>query len=227
VNTSGPPRLAAPAAVPVVTGALLAWHPQDPTLATDLASVTARWTTIHLGLLFAMPLLALLVKHLLRDVPGRAASISRTLVIPAAVLYAAFDVLVGLATGLLAERAAELPAGQRAGAQALVQWWWEVPPVVGVISGLAVASWAIAVALAARATHLAGFGRTVPVALLSSSLLFAAGHPGVTGALAMIALTTAIVAAEGSRKKRERSTWTRTRPRRRRVGSSAANGRAG
>jgi hypothetical protein len=199
MNASGPLRRVALAAVPVATGVLLAWHPQDPTHAADLAAMTARWTTIHLGLLLAMPLLALLVRHLLRDVPGRAASVSRTLVIPAAVLYAAFDVLVGLATGLLAQRAAELPVTQRAGAQVLVQWWWEVPPVVGVISGLAVASWAIAIALAARATHLAGFGRIVPIVLLSSSVLFAAGHPGVTGALAMTAMATAVVVAESSR----------------------------
>jgi hypothetical protein len=202
MSSSRPLRLVALAAVPATTGALLAWHPQDPTLATDLAALTARWTTIHLGLLFAMPLLALLVRHLLRGVPGRAAAVSRTLVIPAAALYASFDVLVGLATGLLAQRAATLPEGQRAGAQALVQWWWEIPPVVGVISGLAVACWAIAIAIAARATHLAGFGRTVPLALLSSSVLFAAGHPGVTGAAAMGALTTAIVAAEASRAER-------------------------
>ncbi|MFA9429945.1 hypothetical protein [Egicoccus sp. AB-alg2] len=188
-------RTAPAVAVPLVTAALLAWHPRDPELAVALADIPVRWAAIHLWLLLAMPLLALLLRDVLRGIDGRAAAAARTLAVPAAALYAAFDALVGLATGLLARQAAALPPAQRAGAQALVQWWWEVPAVVGWLSAAAVASWAIAVAAAAIAAHRAGRGPLVAYALLACAVLFAAGHPGLTGAVAMTAFAVAVAAA--------------------------------
>jgi hypothetical protein len=188
------PPAAAFAAIPAVVGTALAWHPPDPAAAWELDGLVPRWLTVHLVLLVGMPLLALLVQWMLRGVPGRLATFARSAVVPAAVLYAAFEALVGIGTGVLVERTASLPAAHQPGAAALAQAWWEVPAVVAVIAGVAVSMWTIAVASAAVAVHRAGASRLAAWALATSAMLFAAGHPGATGAASMAAMAVAVVA---------------------------------
>jgi hypothetical protein len=185
--TTRPARLA----VPLVLGALLAWHPADPELAADLAGVLTRWSIIHLGLLVTLPLLALQLLHMLRDHSGRAAAAARTSAVVAVAFYAAFESLVGLGTGILVRIAGDVPAEQRDVALEIAQRWWEVPSPIPMISAIAIAAWAIALTTAAIARHQAGASRPVVWTLLAAGWLFAAGHPGVTGAAAMIALAVA------------------------------------
>jgi hypothetical protein len=202
-RTSSARALARPATgsaiVAVATGALLAWHPTDPTHATQLADVLGRWLAIHLGLLLAMPLLALGVIHLLRGIETTSAKVARTLIIPAAAFYAAFDALLGIGTGVLVDEASRLPPELREGAVAVTQVWWEVPQVISWVSTLAIATWTVAIASAGIAAHRHGLGASVAWPLVASSVLFALGHPGATGALAMVALAAAMVAGERAR----------------------------
>jgi hypothetical protein len=184
VLTSLPARTA----VPLALGALLAWHPTDPARAIELQELLTRWTAIHLGLLVALPLLVLQLLHTLRGHDGRAADVARAAAIVATAFYAAFESLVGLGTGVLVRLAHGLPAGQRAGALELAQRWWEVPAPIPVISAVAIAAWVVALTATAVAKHRAGAPRAVVWTLLAAGWLFAAGHPGLTGAAAMVAL---------------------------------------
>jgi hypothetical protein len=182
--TSRPARLATPLAL----AALLAWHPADPTQATELQELLTRWTVIHLGLLVALPLLALQLLHTLRGHASLAADLARVAAVVAVAFYAAFESLVGLGTGVLVRLAGQVPADQRSGALELAQRWWEVPAPIPVISTVAIVAWVVALTAAAVAKHRANAPRAVVWTLLASGWLFAAGHPGLTGAAAMVAL---------------------------------------
>jgi hypothetical protein len=177
----------------VLTGILLAWHPADPDQAVDLLPVLGRWTAIHVGLLLALPIITLIVLTLLQDVTGRAATVSRVAIVTTTAFYAAFESLVGLGTGILVGLADRAPAAERAGAFALAQRWWEVPTPIAVISAVAIAGWVVALATAAAALHRQGGDRVVTWALVAAALLFAAGHPGLTGLAAMVCLAVATV----------------------------------
>jgi hypothetical protein len=189
-------RLALVAAVPIVTGVLLAWHPPDPTDVMTLVPVLARWLAVHLGLLVALPLLALLLLRLLGDVRSLPATVSRVAVVVATALYTAFETLLGTGTGILVGLADPLPVELRAGAVELAQRWWEVPPLVALISTLAIIAWVVAYASAAVALHRDGAPAAVVWGLLLAATVFAAGHPGITGLVAMLALAVAFAAGE-------------------------------
>lgn len=193
-------RMVLVAAVPLVTGVLLAWHPADPTDVMTLVPVLPRWLAVHLGLLIALPLLALLLLRLLQGSEGPAATVSRLAVVVATALYTAFETLLGTGTGILVGLADGLPDELRAGAVELTQRWWEVPPVIAVISTAAIIAWVVAYAGAAIALHRDGAPAVVVWGLLLTAGVFAAGHPGVTGLVAMLALAVALAAGEPHRR---------------------------
>lgn len=179
--------------VPAVTAALLALHPAEPRSIRELAATTDRWLAVHLGLLVAVGLVALVVRHLLRDIDSRAARASRALLPPAVALYAAFDALIGIATGVLMREAAAMPPELQDGALQLAQRWWDVPAPVVFVTVLGPLTWAVAVGAAARATMSAGAPSLVTFGLAMTAVVFAWGHPGVTGAAAMLALAAAVL----------------------------------
>jgi hypothetical protein len=193
-------RMVLVAVVPLVTGVLLAWHPTDPTDVMTLVPVLARWLAVHLGLLVALPLLALLLLRLLHGIEGRAATVSRVAVVVATALYTAFETLLGTGTGILVGLADGLPDELRAGAVELTQRWWQVPPLIAVISTAAIIAWVVAYASAAIALHRDEAPATVVWGLLAAAAVFAAGHPGVTGLVAMLALAVGLAAGEHHRR---------------------------
>ena len=77
-------------------------HPQD--LNGDTASW---WTTLHVLLLPVFPLLGVALWLLLRGVPGPVAWAGRVAAFGYAAFYTALDVLSGIGTGTLMQRAAE------------------------------------------------------------------------------------------------------------------------
>jgi hypothetical protein len=160
----------------------------DPARATELQELLTRWTVIHLGLLVALPLLGLQLVHTLRGHASRAADLARVAAVVAVGFYAAFESLVGLGTGVLVRLAGQVPAGQRSGALELAQRWWEVPAPIPVIFTVAIVAWVVALTAAAVAKRQANASRAVVWSLLAAGWLFAAGHPGLTGAAAMVAL---------------------------------------
>jgi hypothetical protein len=194
MRTPSPRRLivfGAPAAVAAVT--LL--HPvvRDAP-SRDLDGRVTLWLTVHLLQLPLFGLLAAAMWLLVAGLPGRAAQVSRLAVLPFAVFYAAFDALVGIATGLMLRHAAELP-----GAAATADGLWAErlrDPWVGAVVLPAVLGWVVAGAAAAVALARAGAPRAAVVALVLATALFGVDHAPPFGPLAMVALLAAVVLLE-------------------------------
>jgi hypothetical protein len=184
------------AAVPVLTAAVVAPHPAEPRDIRELAGATATWLNVHLALLVAVPLIGVVVWRLLRDVDNRAATVSRLLLAPAVALYAAFDALLGIGTGVLMRGVHHLHDHHHDGAWALAQHWWDVPLPIMLVSIFGPLCWALAIGAAALAHRLAGSHWLVVVGLALTAVVFAWGHPGVTGVIAMGGLLTAVLVHE-------------------------------
>jgi hypothetical protein len=110
-------------AVPVGWAVLLLFHPTgdgDDFYPIVRDQLTA-WLVVHVGTLLFVPLLAGVVYLLLRGVDGGAALLSRLALAVFAVVYTAWEVLVGLGTGILVDQVDGLPAAQRATGARLVE----------------------------------------------------------------------------------------------------------
>jgi hypothetical protein len=185
------PRKVVTFGVPLLTAGVLAAHPTEPSRAMELAAFTDPWLAVHIGLLICLPLLAITVWLLLDGIDGTAAAVSRIALPFFAAFYAAFDGLMGIATGVLVREAAAAAPERQDAAIALAETWWNVPAPLWLLGVLGPLSWVVATAAAAIAHHRAGSGRLVVGALAVAGPLFAFGHPFVTGPLAMLALLTA------------------------------------
>jgi len=185
--------------VPVATGAILLLHGADPEhgrVVEQLGDRTTRWLAVHVGLLLALPLLALWLWVAVRGLGGPIARASRLALLPFAAFYSAFDALLGIGTGVLVREALAAPDVDRAGAVALAETWWEVPAPIWVFGTLGPLSWLVACGAAAVAHWRAGTGLLVAGPLALAAPFFGFGHPLITGPIAMAALVLAAVGLE-------------------------------
>jgi hypothetical protein len=110
-------------AVPVAWAVLLLLHPTgdgDEFYPIVREQVTA-WMVVHVGTLVLVPLLTGVVFLLLRGIDGAAALLSRIALAIFAVFYTAWEVLIGLGTGILVEQVDGLPEAERATGARLVE----------------------------------------------------------------------------------------------------------
>jgi hypothetical protein len=98
--------------VPLVFSVLLWFHPMISDY-DGLRDVTARFQIVHVGMVLALPLLAIAIYGLLDGLRGRAAAVGRFALIPFVVFYVPYVAFEGIALGVLGDRLNELPAGQR------------------------------------------------------------------------------------------------------------------
>lgn len=198
-RTAASARRALVLAVPLLVALVIAGHPPDPATATDLGAQTDRYIWLHVGLLFLLPLLGMLVWSVIDGLTGAAATTARVLLPVALVFYAAFDALIGVGGGLLAREALELSGAEEAGAFALAARWMEVPSPLPIVSTLGVVSWTAALLAAAVAHWRAGSSWIVVGGLALAGPLFGFGHPFITGLIGMGGLAAAGVAVEWRR----------------------------
>lgn len=188
--------------LPVALGAVLLAHPPDPEqgrVVEQLGDETTRWLGVHVGLLLALPLLGLWLWVVLEGVENAAANVARVAIVPFVALYAAFDAILGIGTGVLVREALAAQEAERAGAVALAETWWRVPAPVWVFSTLGPLSWLVACGAAAVAHFRAGSGLVVAGGLAIAAPFFGFGHPLITGPLAMLALLAIAVVLERRR----------------------------
>jgi hypothetical protein len=153
-------------------------HPADP----EVGDSAAFFIGLHLFQPVLIVLLAWGLWLLVEGLPGRAAAIARLSVVPFAIVYTVFDSLAGIAVGVIAREAGNLPVADQAAAARLLENLDTVLLVV--ISAAAALTWlvaAIAAAVAVRALA------PVHVSLLIGvgAAVFAAGHPSPTGPIGM------------------------------------------
>ena len=65
---------------------------------------------VHAGTLVFIGLMGLALYMLVRDLPGKAATISRMAIGPFVLFYGAWEAVIGLATGALVQHANDAPA---------------------------------------------------------------------------------------------------------------------
>ena len=152
--------------VPAAWGVLLLFHPLGETFYTLIDDNITAWLAVHIGMAIFIPLFAGAVYLLLRGVEGTAATVARTGLWVFAIFYAAFEITLGIGTGILTNEVVALPEADRALGAELVESYSEssiitVFTIVGTI-GLAVAMISAALALR-KAYHL---GWAVPVLLM-------------------------------------------------------------
>jgi hypothetical protein len=153
-------------AVPVAWAVLLLFHPtgdNDAFYPVVRDNVVA-WQVVHIGMLLFIPLMAGVVYLLLRGVDGRAAQVARMALVPFVVFYAAFEILVGIGTGIVVNDVNGLAAAEQATGAKLAEALGQsaIPAAFSVVGGLA---WCVAMVAAALALHRRA-GAPVAVAVL-------------------------------------------------------------
>jgi hypothetical protein len=98
--------------VPLAFSVLLWFHPMISDY-EGLRDVTARFQVVHVGMVLAIPLLAIGFYVLLDGLRGRAAAVGRFALVPFVVFYVPYVAFEGIALGVLGDRLNDLPAGQR------------------------------------------------------------------------------------------------------------------
>ena len=122
------PQAAAPVGafvlgVPLAWGIVLLFHPTgDGDLFYPIVGDhVTRWLAVHVATMVFVPLMAAVLWVLVRDLHGTAARISRLAIPVFAVAYTAWEAILGIGTGLLADAVNDVPASERAGGAALVE----------------------------------------------------------------------------------------------------------
>jgi hypothetical protein len=193
------PEVAFLIGVPLLWAILLLFHPTGdgdeyyPIVKDD---VTA-WMTVHLGMMLFIPLLAGVVFLLLRGVTGPAALVSRIALAPFVVFYGAYETLVGLGSGILANEVNGLPQSERATGAQLIQdfnesWLLADPGVLNSIGTVALVVAAIAAGVALH--RRAGAPIAVPI-LLGLSAPLVAMHPPPFGPIGLALFIAAVLVA--------------------------------
>jgi hypothetical protein len=145
---------------------------------------------VHLVQLLLIFLLGITLWLLTEGLAGRAATWSRLATGLFLVLYAAFDSVVGIGTGLLAQVAQADPALDPTVAAGIVDRYWlarfDLP--VGPLIGAAALAWLGAAATAALALRGHGASRSAVALLVVAAISFAIDHPSPTGTIGMLAL---------------------------------------
>ena len=151
---------------PLPFAALLTQHPMGGGDLFELVSDNLTpWLAIHYAGLVFFPLMALVVWLLIRDLPGRAATIARWALPVFAVFYTVWEAIFGLAIGLIVQSGGDLTGAERAGAVAAVEDIVASPLFgeAGAMSAIGSLAWWTAIAGAIMALKHAGVRRSALV----------------------------------------------------------------
>jgi hypothetical protein len=184
---------------PLILAVVLWFHPPggEHGVYEGVRHDAGTWTFVHTAFLFFTPLMALAVFLLLRGLHGRAATVSRVSLIFFIAFYTAYEVTVGLGTGVLVDYANGLPASEQAVVADAIQHYNEDnvlgdPISVSLVAGLL--GWMVAMVSAAVALRRAGAGWPLTL-LVGLSALFAI-HPPPVGPAALVCFAAAAVLIE-------------------------------
>jgi hypothetical protein len=185
--------------VPLLWAVLLLFHPTGdgdeyyPIVKDDITA----WLTVHLGTMLFIPLMAGVVFLLLRGVTGRAALVSRIALAPFVVFYGAYEVLVGLGNGILANEVNALPESETATGAQLIQDFNESTLLAdpGILNGIGTVALLVAAVAAGIALYRhAGAPIAVPI-LLALSAPLVANHPPPFGPIGLVLFMAAVLVA--------------------------------
>lgn len=187
--------------VPLALAVALSVHPPGGEDVFEGVSPDAgRWVFVHTAFLLATPLLALAAYVLLRDLSGTPATVSRVALVFFVCFYTAYEVTVGLGTGVLVEYANGLPPAEQAAVGDAIQHLNRNdvlgdPLSVSLLLGFF--GWVVAMLAAAVAFKRAGAGWPVTILVGLSALV--AVHPPPVGPIALVCFAAGAVLIERRR----------------------------
>ena len=184
-------------APPLALAVVLWWHPAGGSNVYEGVSDDAgAWLFVHTTFLFFTPLLGLAGFVLLRGLEGRAATVSRVAIVFFLVFYTAWEMTIGVGTGVLVDYANGLPPAEQAVVADAIQdynrnWIAADPSIAFVLGNL---GWIVAMVAAAIAFRHAGAGW--PVTLLVGFAALFAIHPPPIGPIGLACFAAAGVLIE-------------------------------
>jgi hypothetical protein len=204
------PELAFLIGVPLAWAVLLLFHPTgggETITYAELQDEVTAFLVVHLGMMLFIPLMAVAVYLLLRGIEGTAASVSRIALVPFVVFYGAYEVLLGVGTGILVDDVNGFAASERAAAASLVNEFTDNVLIRGfsVLSSLGSVAFITAMIAAGVALRRqAAAPLSVPILLGLSGFLITAHPPpfGPTGLVLFIAA--ALLFARGQARQEQR-----------------------
>jgi hypothetical protein len=173
-----------PIIAPLGFAVLLLAHPMgDGSLYAVASRHVTTWLVVHIVAAVLFPAMAAVVWHLLRDLDGVAATVGRVALPVFAVFYTAWEVMTGVATGVLAS------AGEAKAVDHLASS--PIAGELGLFNSVGALAWTVAIAAAVLAWRRAGAPRGTLVALGASSLMVM--HVPPIGPVALVCLAGAVV----------------------------------
>jgi hypothetical protein len=185
---------------PLALAVVLWFHPPGgESVYEGLRDDVGAWLFVHTAFLLFTPLLGIAAYLLLSGLTTRAATVSRVALVFFLVFYTAYEVTVGVGTGVLVDYANGLPADEQAVVADAIQDYNRHPiladPSVSFVLG--VGGWIVAMMAAAVAFRRAGAGWLV-TSLVGFAALFAI-HPPPVGPIGLVCFSAAAALVERER----------------------------
>jgi hypothetical protein len=198
--------------VPLAWAALLLFHPVgDGVIYTSLRDDVTAWQIVHAGTFVFIGLMGVALYLLVRDLPGRAAAVSRLAIAPFVLCYGAYEAVIGLATGALVQHGNAVPLSERAAVSNTIESLQDNVIIgdPGIVGSLGVLAWTVAVIAAVVALKRAG-APAAALVLLGVSVVVVS-HPPPIGPIGLAAFAGAVGVLALS-KRRSAATEAATRP---------------
>ena len=163
-----------------------------PTANPEVGDDTGLFIWLHIAQLVLIGGLAYMFWLLVEGLDGRAARVARALILPFVIVYTALDAVLGIAWGIVAQKANELPVADQAAAGRLIDALLEPEPLGYVLYFGAGLLW-LAVTLSV-VTALRGRAPWPAHALMAiGATVFALGHARPMGPIGMALFLAGIV----------------------------------
>lgn len=190
-----PAQLAFLIGVPLTWAVLLWFHPsvERDDVYGSLSDQVATYQIVHVGTLIFIGLMGVALYLLVRDLPGKAATISRLASGLFVLFYGAWEAVIGLATGALVQHANGVPATERPVLSDAIQSLQDNAIVgdPGFVGSLGAVAWITAVIAAAVAVRRAG-APVLATVLLGLSLVVVS-HPPPIGPIGLACFAGAVL----------------------------------
>ena len=189
-------RLAFIVGVPLGWAVLLLFHPgfDVDDIYNDLQDQVNQWLAVHVGTLFFIGLLGAALYLLVRDLVGLLASVSRVGAGVFVLFYGAGEAILGIAAGVVAQHANDLPATERGGAADAIQAIWHTFLSADLFQTIGAVGWIVGVLAAAVAFRQVGAPLAVSILLALSAIVILHGPPiGPIGLVFFVAAVAVLV----------------------------------
>ena len=155
-----------------------------PTANPEVGDATGFFIGLHIVQLFLIGGLAYVLWLLVEGFEGRVATTARALILPFVILYTALDAVLGIAWGIVAKKANELPVADQPAAGRLIDALLEPEPLGYVVYFGAGLLW-LAVALSVVAVRWNTADRRALALIAAGATVFALGHARPMGPIGM------------------------------------------